>query len=425
MSISLFEAAQSSTLKGSRYARLVILTLVGLLVVKMVWFSNLLQGESPRELMDFDAFYIVAQMIWRGEIVQAYHFATLFEAQKAMSGTQSFMPWTYPPPFDLVIAPLALLPPGLAYGLFTGGTFATYLTILKRVSGEHFPLALIVLLPTLAVMISCGQNGFLTGTLIGLTCLGLQRRSALAGLPLGLMIIKPHLAIAFAVYTLASRRWATAGVAAATLLAASALATLLLGPEVWAAFLRSAKEARVFLEQGMYPLFRMVSPYAALHTLGAPAALAMAAQILAAVLALGLVALAVHRGWPLRQTLGLTAFASLLVSPYAYDYDLPVLGIGLALLLPDLIRWGSEAERAALYGLTLFAGGFGMAQSFRLRVESGPQPALDLSDPPLSVAGLALIALVALAWRILRRADRNRPAFAAMGQDARMRGAGA
>jgi len=424
MSISLFEAAQSSTPKGARYARLVILTLVALLLVKTVWFSNLLQGESPRQLMDFDAFYIVAQMIRRGELVHAYHFATMFEAQKAMSGTQSFMPWTYPPPFDLVIAPLALLPLGLAYGLFTGGTFAAYLAILKRISGEHFPVALIVLLPTLAVTISCGQNGFLTGTLIGLTCLGFQRRSAWAGIPLGLMIIKPHLAVAFAVYTLATRRWAAAGLAAATALAASALATLLLGPEVWAAFLRGAKEAQVFLEHGMYPLFRMVSPYAALHTFGAPAGMAMAAQVLVAGLALGAVGLSVHRGLPLRQSLGLTALVSLLISPYAYDYDLPVLGIGLALLLPDLIRWGRESERAALYGLALFAGGFGMAQSVRLLAEFGPKAAeFDPGDAPLSVAGLALPALMALAWRILRRARESRSAFAPVAQEAGMSGA--
>lgn len=407
MSISIFEAAQSSTPKGRRYVGLVMLALGALLLMKALWFSNLLQGEEPRQLMDFDAFYIVAQMIWRGDVAHAYHYATMFEAQKAMSGTQSFMPWTYPPPFDLVIAPLAFLPLGWAYALFTTGTFAAYLATLKKVSGEHFPLALIVLLPALAVMISCGQNGFLTGTLLGLTCLGLQRRSRLAGIPLGLMIIKPHLAVAFAVYTLASRRWATAGIAAATVLAMSALATLLLGADVWGAFLRGAKEARVFLEAGMYPLFRMVSPYAALHTLGLPAPIAMAGQVLVAVLALGLVILCVHRGLPLRQSLGVTAVASLLISPYAYDYDLPVLGIGLVLLLPDLIRLGSEAERAALYGLVLFTGGFGMAQSARLLAQFGPSATLDESYEPLSVAGLTLAATLVLAWRILRRGEES------------------
>ncbi|WP_243371359.1 glycosyltransferase family 87 protein [Microvirga solisilvae] len=410
MIISPFEAARSSTPKGIRYIRLFLLALVGLFISKTIWFSNLLQGNSPRRLMDFDAFYIVAQMIWRGEVADAYHFATLFEVQKAMSGTQSFMPWTYPPPFDLLIAPLAFLPLGLAYALFTGGTFTAYLATLKRIESEHFPLLLIVLLPTLAVVIGCGQNGFLTGTLIGLTCLGFQRRSAWAGLPLGLMIIKPHLAVAFALYTLASRRWAAACIAAATVLAMSALSALLLGTDVWIAFLQGTKEAQIFLEKGMYPLFRMISPYAALHTFGLPASMAMAAQILVAVLALGLVVLSVYRGLPLRQSLGLTAIASLLISPYAYDYDMPVFGIGLALILPDLIRQGREAERAIIYGLSLFAGGFGMAQSFGYVAEHGTDAKLQIDNMPLSLAGFTLIALALLAWRILRRTEEMRPA---------------
>ena len=307
----------------------------------------------------------------RGEIEQAYHFVTMAQVQMAVSGSQSFMPWTYPPQFDLLVASLALLPLGVAYGLFTAGTLVTYLATLRRIAGESFAVVLIVLFPAIVIMIACGQNGFLTATLIGLTCLGLQRNRALAGLPLGLMIIKPHLAIASAIYTLVTRRWSTALVAIATVVTTSGLATILLGPEVWLAFLGGMREARIFLEHGYYPLFRMISPYAALHSFGFPARIAIAAQVLVAAFSLSVVCLAVYRRLELRQSLGLTAIASLLISPYAYDYDLPIYGVGFALLLPDLVRLGSEFERKVLYGLSFFTGIFGLAQNFQLQGQSG------------------------------------------------------
>jgi Glycosyltransferase family 87 len=282
------------------------------------------RGLGPHPLVDFDAFYLVGQMVWRGEIEKAYYFATMAQAQKDFTGSQSFMSWTYPPQFDLLVALLALLPLGVAYSLFTAGTLVAYLMTLRRLGGESFAPVLIVLFPAICITIACGQNGFLTATLIGLTCLGFQRRRALAGLPLGLMIIKPHLAIAFAVYTLVTRRWSTALVAIATVVTTSALATILLGPEVWLAFLGGMREARIFLEHGYYPLFRMISPYAALHSFGFPAMIAIAAQVLVAAFSLSVVCLAVYRRLEFRQSLGLTAIASLLISPYAYDYDLPI-----------------------------------------------------------------------------------------------------
>jgi len=46
------------------------------------------------------------------------------------------------------------------------------------------------------------------------------------------MVIKPHLAVAFAVYAAVNRRWGAIFAAAATLALTSALATVLLGTGV-------------------------------------------------------------------------------------------------------------------------------------------------------------------------------------------------
>ena len=177
------------------------------------------------------------------------------------------------------------------------------------------------------------------------------------------MSVKPHLAPAFALYAVATRRWSAVAVAALTAALASALATAALGPRIWIAFFQGASEARGFLEAGAYPLYRMVSLYAALPSLGVSAPASMAVHGAVALLALAMVWTAVRRRMPPAQFLGLTALASLLVSPYAYDYDLPIGGIALALGRESEQVRHQERERVALFGLSCFACLFGFAQN--------------------------------------------------------------
>jgi glycosyl transferase family 87 len=403
--VELIENARSSATKRTVYFRAILLVIALVLIPKAVELWGLRFRTGPHKLIDFEGFYLAGQLVWRGAIDQAYHFVTMFQLQKTLSSSETFQPWTYPPQFDLLVALLALLPLGLAYTVFMVGTLAAYLATLRRIAAENFVPVLMLLTPIIVITIGCGQNGFLTGTLIGLACLGLQSRRSLAGLPLGLMIIKPHLAAGFAVYTLVHRRWGTALVAAATVATTSALATVLLGPGVWTAFLDGIKEARVFLAHGFYPLFRMVSIYAAVRTFGFSAVVGSIAQVLGAILALGMVVLASRQFSP-RQALGITAFATLLISPYAYDYDLMILGIGLGLLLPDLVDLGTGRERLALYSSSLFVGIFSIVQTV-ISSEAESDKVLDESNH-LSLGGLALVAILVLTWRILLRGHERR-----------------
>ena len=404
--VEMIESARSSATNRVVYFRAILLVIGLVLIPKAAEFSGLQFHTGPHKLVDFEGFYLAGQLVWRGAIGQAYHFVTLFPLQKALSSSETFQPWTYPPQFDVVVAPLALLPMGLAYGVFMISTLAAYLATLKRIAAENFVPVLMLLTPIIVVTIGCGQNGFLTGTLIGLTCLGLLARTSLAGIPLGLMIIKPHLAAAFAVYTLVNRRWGAALAAAATVAATSALATVVLGPAVWTDFLGGVKEARVFLDHGFYPYFRMVSVYAAVQSLGFSGFVASAAQVLVAIVSLGLVVLASHQLSP-RQALGITAIATFLISPYEYDYDLMTLGIGLGFLLPDLASLGTNGERLALYVSTLSIGIFSIALTV-VSAASNPDEAIGEAANFLSLGALALVVILVLTWRILLRAGRTR-----------------
>lgn len=401
------ETIQSTASKRSAYVRGIFALLAIAIVLKTAWFSRLGLGQD-RELVDFDAFYIVAKLVWQGTVDQAYQFAKLLVIQReASGGHDSLMPWTYPPQFSLLMAPFALIPVGVAYLLFATSTLALYLAVLRRIAGSQFVLVLIVFFPTIGITLACGQNGFLTAALIGLVCLYFEERPVVAGAALGLMIIKPHLAIAFAVYAVLRRSWIVVGTAAAVVLASSALCTAVFGTQIWSALLQSVRDSSAFLEQGYYPLYRMISGYAALRTAGLSALGAFLGQGVVAVLALGIVLIAVYRKIPVRESLGLTAIISPCISPYAYDYDFLIFGIGLAMLLPSLLANAREWERDVIYFLPIPIGALGYLRAEQMATSHKDMQWLDV----LSIGAFMIIPLIGLIVGILlvRRSNTEAP----------------
>ncbi len=88
-------------------------------------------------------------------------------------------------------------------------------------------------------------------------------------------------------------------------------------------------------------------------------------------------------------TLGVAALVSVMISPYAYDYDLPIAGIGLALVLPYLPKVTSPRERSMMYALIMLAGAYGLLQSTSLA------SSFDEHFKP-AIAGAALMVLLAM-----------------------------
>lgn len=400
------EQLQASPSKQRTYVRFIVAALAVIIAFKACWFARL-GGWADRELADFDAFHIAAQRVWLGDLDQVYHFKALLKMQMdAAGGATGFMPWTYPPQYGLLLAPLAFLPVGAGYLLFMTVTLAIYLVTLRAIAGANFAQILVILFPALAITIGCGQNGFLTGAVIGLVCLNVERRQLLAGLALGAMVIKPHLAIAVGLYLLATRRWVALATAAAIVLASSLLCTLLFGWQIWDAWLGAIRESASYLEQGFYPLFRMISAYAALYKVGLPASAAFWGQATIAGLALFTILLAVVRGVSSNFALGIAVMVSVMISPYAYDYDLPMLGIGLALILPHLATIARSRERSLIYGLILLAGAYGLVQSARLAIQFGQKADSSQHFAP-ALGGFALIALLVLLLRLLWRGTQS------------------
>ncbi|MFN3819360.1 glycosyltransferase family 87 protein [Blastomonas sp.] len=369
---------------------------------------QVIEGDS-KTVVDFHAFYVAGTLGLEGKVDDSYDIAKMKAAQRAFTGMDVSMPWTYPPPFTLFVTALAALPLGLAYGLFTGLTLLFYLTMLKRIAGDHLPGVMLAMLPVILLTVITGQNGFLTGGLVAMFLLAFGQRKASAGIPLGLMIVKPHLAAAISLLALVERRWQAMFIAAAIVITALLLPTLVFGLSIWPAFLAGVAESSAFLADGEYPLFRMTSIYAAVRSTGLSSDIAFAVHGAGAILTIALLLYGWWRKLPPQLLAASACAASLFVSPYNYDYDLCILGVGIAFVLPDLLQRTRALEQLGLLALCWFGTGYGLVASFAKDADAigaGNWP-LSLMAPPL----LLLIALVALALRreVRARAEAHAP----------------
>src|SRR5690349_2005844 len=132
MSVMKSDVVQApSSMRQTRFARYITEALLIVVILFTGWLWRWEPGQK-RPLIDFDAFYIVAQRVWLGDAERAYHFDQFSQMQMdAVGGKVALLYWTYPPQFDLLIAPLALVPLSLAYFLFMALTLGFYLVILR------------------------------------------------------------------------------------------------------------------------------------------------------------------------------------------------------------------------------------------------------------------------------------------------------
>lgn len=358
---------------------------------------------NARILNDYEDFYIVGRLFREGDIIFAYDNDYLLAAQQRFTGTTTFMPWAYPPPLTALVPLLPKMGLAWSYLVFMALTLVLYLWSLVGYGYKLVGAAILAVFPALVLVVRLGQNGMLTGALIAFFLLALSRDRKTAGLPLGLMAIKPHLGVALGLLTLLRKRWTVLAIAVAVVLASCVAATLVLGLTVWPAFFAGVSAAGGFLREGLFPLYRMSSIYAAVRSFGAAPDTAMAVHIVCALVALGLVILAWRKGLRRNRLLALTCFATLFVSPYNYDYDLACLAAAVALILPEFLARARAGEIVAFYGLAWVGTGAGLLQHFNAVLIAGTTEHPHGSPLNWSFQAAGLISTALLAATVLRR----------------------
>lgn len=299
-----------------------------------------------------------------------------------------FRPFMYPPPWLLLILPLAL--PGVAtgYGLFMAGTGALATVLVGRANFWIWMAALTS--PAALWTMIAGQNAFLN---VGLFYGGmrlLDRSPTVAGILLGLLSYKPQLFVLIPVALLAARRWRALSWTIGTA-AGMALASLLVfGPAFWIQFLEMARESSA--PQFTELMYRHVATFmttlqAAGRLLGVPPALATIAHLAGALAALVTV-WRTFRNHPLGdETTAVLAAGTLLVSPYLINYD-------LLLMMPAALMVFRRRTESDLYpGELFFYVGLWLIPNLGIRLN-----AMGIPLTPLFVVGLLF-----LAWQALKQ----------------------
>lgn len=324
------------------YCRIFLVIAIGAAAMWVAFSDGAVDRNGKPLGTDFVSFWTASKLALEGHAADIYRPEIHEAAQRNLMPQMrtGYFAFFYPPTFLLICLPLALLPYLGALTLWLGATLAAYWQVAKRFLGGIAGPVPIFAFPAVLLNIGHGQNGFLSMSCLGGGILILDKRPILAGVLIGALAFKPHLALMAPFALLAARRWTVLAAAAVTALGFAALSYIVLGSGAWHGFLATSGLARETLEQGLVGAAKMQSSFAAVRLLGGGVSLAYATQLVVAVgVAAALVALELKRP---RATAGGPALATacLLASPFLLDYDLTILAIPLAWLTREGVRTG-------------------------------------------------------------------------------------
>lgn len=299
-------------------------------------------ADVSRPGVDFSVFWSASYVMLHGSPWQVYDYSLFEKIELAHFDFPhgSFAPWLYPPTFLLLVTPFAMLPPVLAYALFVGTSALLFVIATLRVSELSSSLnrprigwLLIAACPCVFVAGVFGQNSILTGAFAAFALYWLDGKPVRAGLCIGLLAIKPQMAVLFPFVLIAAGAWRAVGAAAISATLFGSLSAFVCGAQCLRPFLLITSVTReLILEHGGH--YWVVSPttFAALRAGGVPLTLAYIGEGCVALIA----AAAACHVWKITQDMRLRAaillVATLVANPYVWHYELAWLGIALACL---------------------------------------------------------------------------------------------
>jgi hypothetical protein len=333
-------------------ARLVAFAVLGATIVGAAFLIATAHGFNDRLGRplgtDFSSFYAAGTLVLDGQPGGPYDIAMQHAREQAIFGSATpFFIFPYPPFFLLIAGALALMSYPLALVVWQGASFALYLLSIRAIvsvnGAARDPLWLLLALtfPAMFVNLGHGQNGFLTAGLFGFALATLQRKPLIAGVLFGLLAYKPQLGMLIPLVLLATGQWRVIAAASMTVAMLALMTLAAFGVDAWHAFLASTAVTRAtLLEHGDISWYKMQSVFAAVRMWGGPVNLAYAVQ--------GAVTLAVAASlvwlWRSDARYALKAaalpLATLLATPFCFDYDLMLLAPAIAFLAVDASEHG-------------------------------------------------------------------------------------
>jgi hypothetical protein len=345
-------------------------------------------GDAWFDLYKLSRFQVAGadySCVWAGakaalsEPSRIYDFAHVSALQGWPLGPGRIRPYVYPPSALLIFAPFALPSYWLSFGLWVAATGALFLWAARRMGA---PWPLVLLAPPVLLTAFCGQLAFLVGGLV-LAALSLRHRPVLAGVLLGVAAsVKPQFLVLVPIALVAEARWRTLFAAGVTGVTLFVLSSLVWGPERWLEWLGALARFRalIFGDRGLTE--DAITPYAALVSIGLDGRWAF----LLAPASVALVWFGFRRTQDVADRSLMLFGATLLVTPYAMNYELALFAPALAVRLSRWRdpRWTEYAAAAA--GATLLPWTFAAVLPVLALAVAALVRAPDVRDPAGSSA---------------------------------------
>ena len=314
-----------------------------LLVISAIFFAGYLRFllDPASGYNDFFVFWAAARHLQQAPLAGVYDQAG-FEAFKLTltDGHFSQLPFLYPPYSAFLFMPFGYLPFRAGLLLWDGLSMACYLLALWLVLRPRGAISVAALIaPATVATLLAGQTGLLTSALALLGLHLLEKRPAVAGILLGLLTLKPQIALLPCLILLTSGRHRACLAAVLTVAALALGSALAFGLDAWAGWIACLRDFATGLDHsGSHQQFG-VTVYFTLLSLGFEKHLALLVQILSTLLVLGIVTHKLRRAPAVSQTM-LILVGMYLATPYASVYDLPAISAVCLMLLIEGRRDG-------------------------------------------------------------------------------------
>jgi len=320
--------------------------LAGVLLVLFALYALVFGGLTVKRLQagqlgDFFALWSTARLAIEGQPAEVYDPAALkaFQLGLGMDEGQSY-PFPYPPSFLLALLPLGLLPLGVAYVVFIGGTLALYLWATAGGRWRTWMTLAALLAPTTTITAVAGQAGFVAAALLIGGFRLAPARPVVAGMLFGLATYKPQLGILVPVALVAAGWWRTIIAAGVTGVVLAVVTGLAFGRGIWEAWIAHIIEyAHQFAVESGAIEHLMPTVAAGMAQLGAPPLLIEISQAAAAVVAVVVVWLCFRYG-PVPLAAAALFVATFLASPHSFVYDMPPVATAVLWTIAERHRAG-------------------------------------------------------------------------------------
>ncbi len=290
-------------------------------------------GDSSVIGSDFLAFWTSASAFVEGRALEMYDAAAFEAALSKTSGmARHFMFWQYPPTAFFLFAPLALFSYVWSYSVWMTTTITALFLSLRSIGLNWSNAAIILCAPVTILAMNVGQISFLTAALLIFASFFARERPIIAGVAAGLLTIKPQLGVLIPIAYAVAGCWRAFFVAALTALLLAAASLMVFGAEGWVLFVNSI--FRIYTDYlydgGSTPPDNMTTLMSQLRLLSVDQSIASVAQYGFALFVAAIVAVVWRFVNDSAIRGGVLCAATILVTPYAYNYEMTVLAATVA-----------------------------------------------------------------------------------------------